>query len=296
MVQHLLMIQYLAQMLNLFLSISIIQFMQLIQVLNVFMCGLKEMVLRQRPIFNNLVNPRSLFVTITGEIYVDNSYDAEIHKSTLTAAGSTAVMNVFGECMGLFVDINDDLYCSIVMSHKVIKKSLKTPIATSPTTAAGTGSSGSSSNMLDHPYGIFVDINFDLYVADRDNNRIQLFKPGQVSATTVVINGAQGTIILDKPTGIVLDADKCLFIVDRGNHRIIGSDSNGFRCVVQCSGSAGWGGRSDQLLGPTSLSFDSYGNIFVLDTNNKRIQKFDYLINACSKPLKIKINFNYFIN
>lgn len=236
----------------------------------------------QRAKFDNLNSPRALFVTITGEIYVDNSNNQRIDKSTLTAAGSTIVMSVTGECMGLFIDINDNLYCSIVMSHVVIKKSLSASMGSSPTTVAGiSGSSGLSSNMLDHPYGIFVDINFDLYVADRDNNRIQLFKSGQLNANTVVINGTQGQLILNQPTGIVLDADNYLFIVDRENHRIIGSDFNGFRCVIGCSNSGG--AIADRLQYPRSLSFDSYGNIFVFDTYNNRIQKFHFLTNSCSK-------------
>ncbi len=239
-----------------------------------------------KPKFDTLSSPRAVFVTITDEIYVGNTNYQQIEKSTLTAAGSTVVVtNVIGECCGLFIDINDNIYCSIRNMHKVIKKSLKDPIANPSTTVAGTGSSGSSSNMLDNPFGIFVDINLDLYVADRDNNRIQLFKSGQMSGITLVGNGGDQTITLITPTGIVLDADKYLFIVDRGNHRIIGQGPNGFRCLVGCSNS--YGSAPDQLNGPTTLSFDSYGNIFVVDNLNGRIQKFDFLPNSCSKSLKI---------
>ena len=156
----------------------------------------------------------SLFVTITGDIYVDNGDNGRVDKSTLNATQSITVMNVNGHCFGLFVDINDNLYCSMYDQHQVIKKSLNN--TTNPSTiVAGNGSSGSLSNMLNGPYGIFVDINFDLYVADSGNNRIQLFKSGELNATTLVGNGAPGTITLNCPTGIVLDADKYLFIVDR---------------------------------------------------------------------------------
>ena len=106
-----------------------------------------------------------------------------------------------------------------------------------------------------------------------DNNRIQLFQSGQLNATTVAGNTSSTiTISLNCPTGIVLDADKHLFIVDNSNHRIVGSGPNGFRCLVGCNGTGG--SASDQLSYPMSLSFDSYGNIFVTDTGNNRIQKF----------------------
>jgi hypothetical protein len=238
------------------------------------------------PNFNDLRNPLTLFVTITGEIYVDNGApNGRVEKSTLTATQSITVMYANdGQCTGLFVDINNNLYYSTHYQHKVVKKSLNSP--TNPSTiVAGNGFSGSLSNMLNRPHGIFVDINFDLYVADSDNHRIQLFKPGELNGKTLVGNGAPGTITLNEPTGIVLDADKYLFIVENGNHRIVGSGPNGFRCLVGCSNS--YGSASNQLAGPITLSFDSYGNMFVTDRNNHRIQKFALSMNCCSKYLKM---------
>ncbi len=85
--------------------------------------------------------------------------------------------------------------------------------------------------MLYNPNGIFVDNNFNLYVADTGNHRIQFFQSGQLTATTVVGKGAPGTISLYNPTDVLLDADGYLFIVDSGNYRIVGSASNGFRCI-----------------------------------------------------------------
>jgi hypothetical protein len=231
--------------------------------------------------FIGLFSLYSLFVTITGDIYVDNGGIGRIEKLTLNAIQSSTVMNVDGQCYGLFVDINDNLYCSMSGENQVIKKALDSPTIT---IVAGTGSYGSLSNMLNGPRGIFVDINFDLYVADFNNDRIQLFKLGELNATTLVGTGASSDITLNQPSGIVLDADKYLFIVDRSNRRIVGQGPNGFRCLVGCSGS---GSASNELDGPITLSFDSYGNMFVTDSRNNRIQKFDLSMNSCSKCLKI---------
>jgi hypothetical protein len=252
--------------------------------LNRVQVWLEESISPITPIVNRLSMPWSLFVTITGDIYVDNHNIGRVEKSRLGATRSITVMNVNGACYGLFVDINDNLYCSMPYQHQVIKKSLKST-TNLPTIAAGTGSSGSSSNMLNQPCGIFVDINFDLYVADYLNHRIQLFKSGQLNAKTLAGKGAPGTITLDHPSGILLDADNYLFIVDCWNHRIVGSGPNGFQCLVGCSGSRG--SASNQLNGPVTLSFDSYANMFVTDRGNRRIQKFVLSMNCCSKCLKI---------
>jgi hypothetical protein len=234
-----------------------------------------------RTVSGNVSNPYSLFVTTTGDIYVDNGHaNHQVDKLTLNTNSSVLAMYVGSDCWGLFVDINDTLYCSLSFLHQVVAKSLNSDLNIS-ITVAGTGNAGSVSNTLRNPEGIFVDMNFDLYVADYNNNRIQLFKSGQLNATTVAGNRSSNpTITLNGPTGIVLDADGYLFIVDNSNNRIIGSGPNGFRCIAGCSGN---GSASNQLSDPQTLSFDSYGNMFVTDSGNNRIQKFILLTNSCGK-------------
>jgi hypothetical protein len=240
-----------------------------------------------RTIFGNLPSPHSIFVTINGDIYVGTSNSVKkVDKWILNTNASVVAMNI-GPCYGLFVDISNTLYCSLHTSHKVVKRWLGDN-ATTLTTAAGTGGAGSGSNTLYEPYGIFVDINFDLYVADFNNHRIQLFRLGQLNGITVAGGSSSSTTItLSAPTGIVLDADKYLFIVHFNNHRIVGSGPNGFRCLVGCSGSAG--SASNLLANPRSLSFDSYGNMFVTDRSNSRIQKFILSTNSCGKYENLKL-------
>jgi hypothetical protein len=172
-------------------------------------------------------------------------------------------------------------------NHQVVKRSLKDPEMTSVIVAAGTGSQGPVFNELNSPRGIFVDVNFDLYVADCFNHRVQLFQSGESNGITVAGSTSPNpTINLNYPTGIVLDAEKYLFIVDSGNNRIVRSSLNGFRCLVGCYGQ---GSQSNRLNGPISLSFDRSGNMFVADQWNSRIQKFQYLESCFGKLKKNQI-------
>ena len=236
-----------------------------------------------KTISGNLSNPSSIFVTITGDIYVDNSgVNGRVDKWSPNASVSIAVMNVNSTCRGLFVDVTNTLYCSMVNNHRVIKRWLN-DISILSTTIAGTGTAGNNSLMLNSPHGIFVDTNLDLYVADTMNNRIQLFSLGQSNGITVAGNESLNvTITLNNPTFILLDADKYLFIADNWNNRIINSGPYGFRCIIGCSGS----NSSNQLQFPSAFSFDSVGNIYVVDEGNSRIQKF-LLSSSSGKIMKI---------
>lgn len=190
-------------------------------------------------------------------------------------------METCSRCYDIFIDIRNDIYCSMDDRHQVVKKSLNNTFDMTKI-IAGTGTAGSVSNMLNYSNGIFVDTNFDLYVADCNNNRIQLFPLGESDGITVAGNGSSvPTIILHRPTGVILDANKYLYIVDYGNHRIVGNGPNGFRCLVGCSQQAGR--TPDRLNYLRQLNFDSFGNMFVVDRINNRIQKFTLMTNSCSK-------------
>ncbi|CAF1085187.1 unnamed protein product [Adineta steineri] len=182
-------------------------------------------------------------------------------------------MSVNSSCWGLFVDINNTLYCSISEHNQVVKISLNDSVMSSNHVTAGTGIPGSASNQLRGPRGIFVDINLDLYVADCENHRVQLFQLGESNGITVAGRLTYPpTTSLDCPSGVALDADKHLFITDQNNHRIVCSSMNGFRCLFGCYGV---GPQSNQLDIPYvkvtesgyytfrgSGSIDPYGSIY----------------------------------
>lgn len=233
-----------------------------------------------RNISGGLVNPYAIFVRRTNDIYVDNGgtndrVDAWLSNSTI----SQPVMYVCGICYGLFVTINNYLYCSLSIQHQVISQSLDNRLNVW-TIVAGTGAAAATPMALSSPRGIVLDNNLDLYVADYGNDRIQRFPFGQLNGTTVVASTVPGTFALNGPSSVILDADGYLFISDTLNHRIIGSGPHGYRCVVGC---IAIGATADRLSSPMSISFDTFGNLYVADSTNDRIQRFLLRINSCGK-------------
>ena len=224
----------------------------------------------------------TVFITEDNLIYFDYQSNSisEIRRLSTDLSTTISIMRTVDNCYDIFIDIYNYIYCSLEDYHQIIRKSLNNSFD-QVRIVAGTGITGSTSFMLNRPQGIFVDVNLDLYVADRSNNRVQLFPFDQSDGTTIAGNGSSlSTIHLDHPVVVVLDANKYVFIVDHGNHRIIGSDSNGFRCFVGCYGQ---GSSANKLDNPRAMSFDKYGNIFVVDTGNNRTQKFQLTTNSCSK-------------
>ena len=234
----------------------------------------------------------AIFVTIDGYIYLNYYVNAvsyrRVDRWTLHNNIATSVVFVPLSCYGVFVDITNTLYCSMAKGNEVDKWCLDDSVPTL-TSVAGTGSSGSSSDKLNEPHGIFVDTNFDLYVADSMNNRIQFFRSGQTNGTTVAGTGSSvSTLTLDYSTAVILDADKNLFIADCGSIRIVRWGRNGPQCLTGCSAVAS--SVSDRSSNPWSLSFDSYGNLFFSDWQNSRIRKLLVSNNLCGQYRTNSVN------
>ena len=180
----------------------------------------------------------------------------------------------------MFIDLNDNLYCSLFNQHRVTLVSCN-KYNTTPITVAGTGVDGSSSSQLKLPWGIFVDTNFDLYVADTGNHRIQRFRPGQLNGTTVAGLGTPSNLTLNNPTDVILDGNGYMYIADNDHHRVVRVGPADYRCIAGCNG--GPGSNSSQLYKSYSLRFDTIGNMYVADEFNHRIQKFLFLVDSCRK-------------
>ena len=221
---------------------------------------------------------RSIFVTNDDEILVDNQCpDGQVERWTMNGTQLHPSIIMGSTCYGLFVDINDDVYCSHRDKHQITRRPLNTHDQTF-TVVAGTGCAGSASHMLSSPRGIFVTINRDLYVADSGNDRIQYFRHGETNGTTVVGVGAPGTITLNNPVAVILDADENMYISDEGNGMIVKSGPYGSQCIIGC-----------RLLGlfalssPRQLSFDPFGNLYLADFGLDKAMKFMIQNNNCGK-------------
>ena len=82
-------------------------------------------------------------------------------------------------------------------------------------------------------------------------------------------------IAFKAPTGIALDADGNLYVMDAGNSRVVKFDRRGRPLLAW--GQQGEGDGQFRVVSENTgyLSLDREGNVYVADTDNQRIQKFD---------------------
>ena len=142
--------------------------------------------------------------------------------------------------------------------------------------ADGKGMSASFS----FPYGVAVDPNGNVYVADSTNYRIR--KITQTGSVTTVAGSAwgfvdsQGTSASFKTLyGVAVDASGNIYVADYGNHRIRKITPNGVYTLagsVVVGNTDGQGG-SASFNCPIGVAVDATGNVFVADYGNHRIRK-----------------------
>ncbi|UJR17432.1 hypothetical protein I4U23_004327 [Adineta vaga] len=195
-----------------------------------------------RIISGNLDSPATSFVTINGDIYVDNGNNSEVDKWTLNATDGESVFTVPGQCMGLFIDMNNTIYCSMDKRQLVIAKSLDDDSALSRV-VAGNGSMGLTSRTLSYPNGtsnhqpkfcsqavwnpnattfapdgtiglnphhVFVDIYDTVYITILDLSVVQVWPVGSNNATRII----SANLNLPATSFVTINGD---IYVDNGN-------------------------------------------------------------------------------
>ncbi len=128
------------------------------------------------------------------------------------------------------------------------------------------------------PYGIDVDANGAVWVTDTDHHRIEGFTPYGDLLTQFGSSGSgDGQLNLSAPVGLEADLVGRIWIADGGNHRVqrwLAEQSVKYDLSYQSS--LGTEGSGDgQFKHPADLAIDAQRNIYVLDKENNRVQKFD---------------------
>ncbi|CAF3462847.1 unnamed protein product [Rotaria socialis] len=144
------------------------------------------------------------------------------------------------------------------------------------TLVAGGNGKGDGLNQLNRPAYLFVDRDHSVYVSDNENHRVMKWVEGAKEGIVVAGGHGKGNALtqLSSPSGIFVDTLGTLYVVDQGNHRVMRWTQGDKKQGTVIVGGNGYGVGANQFSAPYGLSFDRYGNLYVVDQNNHRVQRF----------------------
>ncbi len=234
--------------------------------------------------------PADVVVDAGGNIYVADMNNSRIRKVTPDGIIVTALRLI--NPSGLALDAAGNLYIHQLNSvvSRMAAGSTRTTIVAGNGMPGYSGDGGPAMAAQIAPFagfgGLTADAPGNLYLADGNNQRIRrVTRDGVID--TFAGNGTRGfsgdggparAAQLSGPTGCAVDAVGNLYIADAGNNRIRKVTPDGLIRTVAGTGSSGFSGdggsaTSAQLNGPTGVSLDSAGNLYIADRVNGRIRK-----------------------
>lgn len=132
------------------------------------------------------------------------------------------------------------------------------------------GFDGQGDGQVSRPWGLCVDKDGNVIVADRRNNRVQVFYTDG-SCKLMFGEKGSGNGQFDLPAGISTDPQNRIVVVDKDNHRIqIFTAAGNF---VLKFGS--YGKDCGQFQYPWDVAINAKGEMLVTDSRNHRIQLFN---------------------
>ncbi|CAM2707641.1 unnamed protein product [Rotaria socialis] len=144
------------------------------------------------------------------------------------------------------------------------------------TTVAGiTSNGGISVTQLKSPTAIFVTPSSFMYIVDNGNQRIQKWRIGEPSGSTVAGGNGPGSALsqISISYGIYIHNEYNIYVSDYGNHRVVlwnAGNTTGGRLVA---GGNGNGNADNQLSLPYGIYVDQNGTLYIAEYGNHIISK-----------------------
>lgn len=162
------------------------------------------------------------------------------------------------------------------------------------TTLIGTGVAGFSGDggpaavaQLSQPTDAAFDSAGNIYIADRDNDRIRKVTPAGIISTIAGSgvrgfagdNGPATGAQLNNPVGVAADSGGNIYIADAVNVRIRRVDTAGIITTVAGNGTVGVGGNGGLAIAanfvrPDDVRVDNFGDVVVADSGGHNVRRF----------------------
>ena len=181
--------------------------------------------------------------------------------------GQGNAVNQLNNPEGLFVDDDQTIIIADTGNARVIQ--WKMGDRSGEVVAGGRGE-GNQLDQLDHPTDVLIDQRTNsLIICDYGNQRVVRWS--RLRDTT------EGEILIDniKCSGLALDHEGYLYISDTAKHEVRRYQIGDMNAPVVVAGGHGRGGGLNQLHWPTYLFVDGRQSVYISDSSNNRVMKWD---------------------
>lgn len=250
-------------------------------------------------------NPYSVAVDPSGNVFVADTSSHVIRKITAstgkvsTFAGSPGLSGTsdgqgsaarFNGPSGVAVDGAGNVYVADTNNHTIRGISAGGNVITLAGVPGVIGSNDSSSGTSPHftyPFGLAIDSNGTIYVADTYNHLIRQISQGGAGISVSTIggtagvrgnsDGTPGNSRFAFPTGIAVLAPGVIYVADSGNstiRRVAGNNTTTYAGTAGVSGTAeGAALTAARFNQPNGVGVDSAGVVYVADTFSHTIRR-----------------------
>ena len=231
---------------------------------------------------NEIATSANDFVFIESEEPDDAIVETLTGNGTLGSENGTGAAARFYQPTGVALDASGNIYVADHSNHLIRKITITGTV----TTLAGSGIAGyadgtGTAAQFEGPFGVALDADGNVYVADTFNHRIRKITPAGIVSTVAgsgVYGFADGDGIAAKfysPKGVAVDGSGNIYVADDINHRIRKISPTGIVTTLAGSTSSNTDGDVSvaKFNRPMGITVDASGNIYVADTGNHRIRK-----------------------
>jgi len=244
-------------------------------------------------------HPVGVAVDWSGTLYVTDTDNHTIRKITAAGAVTTLAGTAgskgsadgpgpaarFNLPHGVAVDAQGTVYVTDTFNHTVRKVTADGEVTTLAGTAGRKGGADGrgTTARFNHPFGIAVDAQGTLYVADNGGNTVRKITAGGKVTTLAGVAGQRGavdgpgaTARFRSPTGVALDASGNLYVAEALNATIRKITANGVVTTVAGTAigldHADGPGPDARFDGPSGVAVDAEGTVYVADSNSNVIR------------------------
>jgi uncharacterized protein (TIGR03437 family) len=234
------------------------------------------------PATAQLKGPAGVAADAAGRIYLADTGNSRIRRidpgGNISTVAGNGNASYFGDGLaaraasvnqpeGVAIDAAGSIYIADTLDSAVRKVNPDGTITTIAGygTPAFTGDGGPATKAaLDHPRGVAVDSNGNVYIADTGNNRVR----------KIDFLGNIGTVAdgLSAPRGVAVDRAGIVYIADTGHNQVLRGNTIIAGSGACCYSGDGGFATAARLNAPVGIAVDAGGNVYIADSGNNSIR------------------------